>query len=307
VSAAAPKYGGVFGAPVTPFTASGAVDLEALDRLTDFLVRHGVDGVALPLHTGESLNLTTDERKALLERAVALVDARVPVMAHVSMPGTDQVVDLARHAEAAGASAVVVVTPYHWRPSPPEMLAHFTAVARAVSLDVLVYNFPGRLGVSVTADVLEELIGRCGNVVGVKDASYDMQSFTEACRRAGPLRPGFSMLTGVEYLLPSMVVGGAGCFSPASSIAPRLVRELFDACSEGDLARALPLQYRASALWHLLRETGYPASVKAALTLFGRPTGGERLPLLDLDGGARDRLTAGLDALGLRETEPHGW
>ncbi len=302
-----PIYRGVFAAPVTPFTDAGAVDLDALGRLTDFLVRQGVDGVALPLHTGESLNLTTDERKALLEGALTVVDGRVPVMAHVSMPGTDQVVDLARHAQEVGAAAVVAVTPYHWRPSPAELLAHFGAVAAAVSIDVLVYNFPARLGVSITAGLLEELIARCPNLVGVKDASYDMQSFTEACRRAGPLRPGFSMLTGVEYLLPSMVVGGAGCFSPASSIAPRLIRELFDACAEGDLVRARPLQYRASALWHLLRDTGYPASVKAALTLFGRPAGGVRLPLLDLDADALARLTAGLDALGLRETEPHGW
>ncbi len=275
-----PIYRGVFAAPVTPFTDAGAVDLDALGRLTDFLVRQGVDGVALPLHTGESLNLTTDERKALLEGALTVVDGRVPVMAHVSMPGTDQVVDLARHAQEVGAAAVVAVTPYHWRPSPAELLAHFGAVAAAVSIDVLVYNFPARLGVSITAGLLEELIARCPNLVGVKDASY---------------------------VMPSMVVGGAGCFSPASSIAPRLIRELFDACAEGDLVRARPLQYRASALWHLLRDTGYPASVKAALTLFGRPAGGVRLPLLDLDADALARLTAGLDALGLRETEPHGW
>jgi 4-hydroxy-tetrahydrodipicolinate synthase len=105
------------------------------------------------------------------------------------------------------------------------------------------------------------------------------------------------MLPGVEYLLPSMPLGGAGCFSPASCIAPQLVLALYEACASGDLASARPLQYRVSALWHLLREVGYPASVKAALRMQGRPVGSVRLPLLDLDGDALARLERGLDEL----------
>jgi 4-hydroxy-tetrahydrodipicolinate synthase len=115
------------------------------------------------------------------------------------------------------------------------------------------------------------------------------------------------MLTGVEYLLTSMPVGGTGCFSPAAAIAPGLVTSLYEACRDGDTGRARPLQYRASALWHLLRETGYPASVKAAMAIFGRPAGGVRLPLLDLDPAATERLSQGLAELGLLDSEPHGW
>jgi 4-hydroxy-tetrahydrodipicolinate synthase len=297
----------VFGAPVTPFRADGRLDLEAFAALAEFLVTAGVDGLAVPLHTGESLNLTTEERRTLVSEAVRTVGGRVPVLAHVSLPGTDQVVELARHAETVGAAAVISVTPYHWRPSPPAVLAHFAAVCDAVDLPVLAYNFPSRIGVAIDEHLLERLIERCPNLAGVKDASYDMQSFTEACRVAAALRPDFSMLTGVEYVLPSMVVGGAGCFSPASSVAPRLVRELYDAVRAGDLDRSRTLQHRASGLWHLLRETGYPASVKAALGLFGRPVGGVRLPLLDPDPDAVERLRAGFAELGLLDSEPHGW
>jgi dihydrodipicolinate synthase/N-acetylneuraminate lyase len=303
----APRIGGVIGAPVTPFTSANTVDLDTTERICDFLVGHGVHGLALPLHTGESLNLTPAERRSLVECAVSAAGGRVPVLAHVSLPGTDQVIELAQHAEKVGAAAVIVVTPYHWRPPRAALLAHFTAVARAVSIDVLAYNFPGRLGVSVDAALLAELIGRCGNFAGVKDASYDMQSFTEACARTSALRPGFAMLTGVEYLLTSMPVGGTGCFSPAAAIAPGLVTSLYEACRDGDPGRARPLQYRASALWHLLRETGYPASVKAAMAIFGRPAGGVRLPLLDLDPAAAERLGQGLAELGLLDSEPHGW
>jgi 4-hydroxy-tetrahydrodipicolinate synthase len=297
----------VFGAPVTPFRADGRLDLEAFAALAEFLVTAGVDGLAVPLHTGESLNLTAEERRTLVSEAVRTVGGRVPVLAHVSLPGTDQVVELARHAETVGAAAVISVTPYHWRPSPPAVLAHFAAVCDAVDLPVLAYNFPSRIGVAIDEHLLERLIERCPNLAGVKDASYDMQSFTEACRVAAALRPDFSMLTGVEYVLPSMVVGGAGCFSPASSVAPRLVRELYDAVRAGDLDRSRTLQHRASRLWHLLRETGYPASVKAALGLFGRPVGGVRLPLLDPDPDAVERLRAGFAELGLLDSEPHGW
>ena len=301
------QIGGVIGTPVTPLTAANEVDLATLERTCEFLVANGVTGLALPMHTGESLNRSLAERKSLVETAVAAAGGRVPVFAHVSLPGTDQVVELARHAEKAGAAAVIVVTPYHWRPPRAALLAHFTAVAKAVSVAVLGYNFPGRLGVALDADLLAELIARCGNFAGVKDASYDMQSFTEACARTSALRPGFAMLTGVEYLLTSMPVGGAGCFSPSAAIAPRLVRALYRACRDGDIAAARPLQHRASGLWHLLRETGYPASVKAAMAIFGRPAGGVRLPLLDLDAAATRRLRDGMAGLGLLDSEPHGW
>jgi 4-hydroxy-tetrahydrodipicolinate synthase len=299
--------GGVIGTPVTPLTQAGAVDLDTLERTCEFLIARGVHGLALPMHTGESLNLSMSERNRLAETAVSAAAGRVPVLAHVSLPGTDQVIELAQHAEKAGATGVIVVTPYHWRPPRAALMAHYTAVARAVSVEVLAYNFPSRLGVGLDADLLADLIARCPNFTGVKDASYDMQSFTEACARTSALRQGFAMLTGIEYLLTSMPVGGAGCFSPSAAIAPGLILSLYGACRDGDAARARPLQYRASALWHLLRETGYPASVKAAMAMFGRPAGGVRLPLLDLDDEQAARLRRGLADLGLLDTEPHGW
>jgi 4-hydroxy-tetrahydrodipicolinate synthase len=295
-------FGGVIGAPVTPFTDDDRVDVDALQRLCEDLVLAGVHGIALPLHTGESLNLTTAERELVVTRAIDAVAGRVPVLVHASLPGTAQVIELAQHAEAAGAAAVIAVTPYHWRPSREALAAHYRAVARSVSIGLLAYNFPSRLGVAVDAELIEQLIESCPNFVGVKDASYDMQAFTEACRRAHALRPDFAMLPGVEYLLPTMPLGGAGCFSPASCLAPELVLALYDACAAGDagqLVAARPLQYRASALWHLLRETGYPSSVKAALGLQGRPVGGVRLPLLNLNAATLAQLERGLRELGV--------
>lgn len=306
VPSARPVIGGVIAAPVTPFTADLKVDTGALEQLCEFLIREGADGLALPLHTGESLNLTMAERRQLVQTAVATAAGRVPVLAHVSLAGTDQVIELAQHAERAGAAAVIAITPYHWRPPPAALLAHFTAIARAVSVGVLAYNFPGRLGVEVSTGMLEQLIGSCPNFIGVKDASYDMQSFTESCAAAAALRPDFAMLTGVEYLLTSMPVGGAGCFSPSFALAPRLIGALHRACRNGRFAEARPLQYRVSALWNALRRAGYPASVKAAMAMAGRPVGGVRLPMLDPDAASVTRLRSDLAELGLA-TEPQGW
>ena len=300
-------WGGVLGAPVTPFDAEGGIDTALFERNVEFLLAQGVDGITVPLHTGESPSLSVAERKRLAAAAVEVAGDRVPVLVHASMPGTTAVIDLARHAETVGASAVISVTPYHWRPPHNALAAHYRALCGAVGIDVFAYNFPSRLGVAITPELVEELVDACGNFVGVKDASYDMQSFTECVRRGCARRPAFAMLPGVEYLVPAMAIGGAGCFSPSSAIAPRLVRRLYAACVGGDWEVARACQFRMSGLWHLLRETGYPASVKAAMAILGRPTGGVRLPLLDLDGDQRTRLRVGLESLGILDEEPVGW
>lgn len=297
---------GVVGTPVTPLTEDNAVDYATLAELADFEVRHGAQMLALPMHIGESLNLSMAERMKVAETAIKAVDGRVPVFVHASLPATDHVIEIARHAELAGAAAVVVITPYHWRPSPEALLQHYRAVAAAVSIDLIAYNFPARLGVSVTADLLARLLSDIPTFVGMKDATYDMQWFTEACRIAAGIRPDFAMYTGVDYLLPSMAVGGSGCFSPCHAIAPTLINSLYQACRDGDYARARPLQFRASRLWHLLR-VGYPGSVKAAMQLMGRPVGGVRLPLLEPSAEAVTSLRDGLSELGILSEEPKGW
>lgn len=301
------KLGGVVGTPVTPLTDDSALDTAVLEQLIEFHVTHGSDVVALPMHVGESLDLSVDERKSLCEVAVKAVGGRVPVLVHVSLPGTAQVVELARHAESAGADGVVVVTPYHWRPGPDALFAHFSAVASAVGIDVLLYNFPARLGVALTPDLVRRLVEKHPNVTGVKDATYDMQAFTEMAHHVGKIAPGFRFYTGVEYPLPSMVLGGHGCFSPSLQIAPGLVRALYDACRAGDYAAALPLQRRASTLWQLLNSGSPAASLKVALELMGRPVGGVRLPLPTLGDHERTILRDGLEELGILSDEPHGW
>ena len=300
------KLRGIVGTPVTPFTSGNEVDVQTMERLVDFHVTHGSDALALPMHLGESLNLSMRERETLTEIAVKTTGGRVPVMINVSLPGTDQVLELARHAEAVGAEGVVVVTPYHWRPSNEALFAHFTAVAEAIGIDVFLYNFPARLGVGVSPTLLKRIVERCPNVIGMKDATYDMQGFTETVRIVGEVAPHFGLFTGVDYPLAGMALGGDGCFSPSLQVAPGLIRRLVDLCLAGHYAEARPAQQETSALWQLLKAE-YPATVKAALGVMGRAVGGVRRPLLDVDERAVDQLRAGLEALGVLATEPIGW
>lgn len=298
---------GVFQTPVTPLTADNRIDVATFEKLVDFHARQeGAAGLALPMHIGESLNLTMAERRELLEAAVRAAAGRLPVLAHVSMPGTEQTVELARHAERAGASAVIVISPYYWRPGPEALFEHFATVGTSVGLPLLAYNSPNHLFVTIPPAVLGRLIERLPSFVGLKDASFDMEYFTEACRTVLPLRPSFALIAGVEYLVPTMALGGSGSMSALGGVAPRLVRDLYAACAAGEYERAREPQYRASALWHLLRAE-YPATIKAAMEIMGRPVGGTRLPVRSLDEVAKRRLREALQVMGVLDEEPHGW
>ncbi|HVB77594.1 MAG TPA: dihydrodipicolinate synthase family protein [Candidatus Nitrosotalea sp.] len=295
---------GVVGTPVTPFTADGAVDDSALEKTVGFLVESGVAAIALPMHIGESLNLSDAERRRVAEIAISTAARQVPVLVNVSLPGTDNVIALARHAQGAGAAGIVVITPYHWRPPDEALLKHFAAVAGAVEIGMVAYNFPAKLGVGVSPSLVMRMLDLLPNFAGLKDAGLDMEYFTEICRITS--KRDFGVYAGVEYMLPSMVVGGSGSFSALGAVAPRLVSDLYLACSAGDLSRALALQRQFSELWQLL-QIGYPATIKVAMTLLGRPVGGPRLPILPLTDAEIATLKTKLDGLEFLEREPRGW
>jgi 4-hydroxy-tetrahydrodipicolinate synthase len=296
---------GLVGAPVTPFTPDNRLDGPTLQKLVDFSIRHGSHLIGMPMHAGESLNLSIPERQELARLTVEAANGRVPVFIHTSLPGTDETVALSRHAQSVGASGVIVITPYYWKPPPAALLEHFATVASSIDISLIAYNSPHHLGVTLTPDLLKDLIDRYPNFVGIKDASFDMQYFTEVCRVTAEARPGFAVFTGVEYLLTSMPVGGVGAFS-GGALTPRLAKALYDACAAGDYERARPLQYKMSQLWNMFY-VGYPAAIKAAMEIMGRPTGSTRKPIQPFDSAGYKRVEAELERLGVLSEEPHGW
>jgi len=301
------KLKGVMQSPVTPLKDDFSPDLPTFERLLDFHVRSGSPAISWPHHKGESLNLTIAERKRFAEAAVKVVAGRVPVTIHVSALAVEDTMELARHAQEIGADGILAITPYFWNPSLEAIHDYFVRLCTSIDLPVISYNSPSYLaGVEITGDLMSRLIERLPNFVGVKEASFNSEKFIELSRVALALRPTFAMLTGVEYLLPSVPLGGVGSYSAAGSICPNLCNRLFDACVAGDWPRARELQYTLSRLWLLFRDQ-YPSSLKGGMVIMGRPVGPTRAPLPTATPERQDHIRAQLEELGILQTEPHGW
>lgn len=301
------KLRGVMQSPVTPLKDDFSPDLPTFERLLDFHVRSGSPAISWPHHKGESLNLTIPERKRFAEAAVKVVAGRVPVTIHVSALAVEDTLELARHAQSIGADGILAITPYFWNPSLEAIHDYFVRLCTAIDLPVISYNSPSYLaGVEITGELMSRLIDRLPNFVGVKEASFNSEKFIEISRMALKLRPTFAMLTGVEYLLPSVPLGGVGSYSAAGSICPNLCNQLFDACVAGDWPRARDLQYTLSRLWLLFRDQ-YPSSLKGGMVIMGRPVGPTRSPLPTATKERREFIQAQLEELGILQSEPHGW
>jgi dihydrodipicolinate synthase/N-acetylneuraminate lyase len=301
------KFRGVMQSPVTPFKDDMSLDLPTFERLLEFHVRTGATAISWPHHKGESLNLTIAERKLFAEAAVRVVDGRIPVTIHVSALAVEDTMELARHAEAIGADGILAITPYFWNPSLEAIYAYFVRLCSSISLPVLSYNSPSYLaGVEITGDLMSRLLEQLPNFVGVKEASFNSEKFLEISRAVLPMRPDFALLTGVEYLLPSIPLGGVGSYSAAGSICPNLCSQLFDACINGDWTQARELQYKVSRLWLLFRDQ-YPSSLKGGMVMMGRPVGPTRAPLPTATVEREAYIRSELERLGILDTEPHGW
>jgi 4-hydroxy-tetrahydrodipicolinate synthase len=297
---------------VTPYTDNERIDFDGIGRLVEFHLEHGATGLCSGLDAGESIDLTPEERIDAARAAVEAAAGRVPVFVHASLSGTRLTAELARAAEKIGASAVLVTTPYYWRSHPQTLVEHFRQVGAAIGIPLIGYNrrpqiTPAHTGADgLPIDTVVKLIETNDNFEGLLDTSNSVYYFSEARRRTWELKRSFSLMTGLDCLTPTMAVGGDGCFSPLSGLAPRLVQRLYEMCAAKQFAVARSVQFQTLELWQLLKED-YPASIKAAMALWGRPVGSVRGPLLPLSSAATAQLHAALQALPAMREEPVGW
>jgi 4-hydroxy-tetrahydrodipicolinate synthase len=294
---------GLVHTPVMPFGRDRRIDFDLFARLIDFHQRHGADALAVPMHAAESVSLPEAEKHALVEFTVK--HAKVPIVAHVSEAGSALAAALARHAEGAGAAAIVATTPYYWTPPPAMVLEHFALIGGAVKIPLFVHNAPDDMaGSRVTAELMVKLIGRLDNFAGLVDQSLDWQFLIELMTLAKKQRPEFQLLTGTELLVSAAAIGATGMFAPLAAVAPNLIRGLYDACRAGDLFAARAAQENVAALRQAMKPGGAP-QLKAALRAIGRDCGDPRPPLLALDAAGQKALA---DALaGMLAAEPRGW
>ncbi|MDX2294808.1 MULTISPECIES: 4-hydroxy-tetrahydrodipicolinate synthase [Streptomyces] len=285
-------FGRALCAMITPFTGSGALDLDAAGKLAARLVGEGCDGLVLNGTTGESPT-TTDAEKAALIRAVREAVGPAPaLLAGVGTADTRHTVELARQAEAAGADGLLVVTPYYSRPPQDAVAAHFLKVADSTGLPVMVYDIPGRTGTRVEPDTMRRLAAH-PRITAVKDCSYDLLTAARLIAETG-----LAYYSGSEELnLPLYAVGGAGYVSTVANVAPRPLAAVLDAYDAGDTALAARLHARTLPLVERMMAAGLPGTVTVKALLGGplreplRPAGREtadglRALLAELDQAA---------------------
>jgi dihydrodipicolinate synthase/N-acetylneuraminate lyase len=300
-------FKGVMQSPVTPLNPDFSPDYDTFERLVDFHVRTGAAAISWPHHKAESHNLTIAERKALAEVAIKAVAKRIPVSIHVSALALEDTFELARHAQAAGADAIIAITPYFWKYPLDAIYDYFVKLGTSFDLPLIAYNSPSYLdGVQFTGELTARLIQRLPNFIGMKEASFNSEKFFEILRAALPLRPNFAMIAGVEYLVPSVSLGGVGSYSSAGAICPNLCVELYESCISGQWDRARAAQYKLSELWLLFRDQ-YPSSLKGGCVIMGRPVGPTRPPLPTASPERIKFIEERLEQLGILRTEPHGW
>ncbi|WP_420392610.1 4-hydroxy-tetrahydrodipicolinate synthase [Acuticoccus sp.] len=270
-------FKGSMTALVTPFR-DGAVDERAFTELVEWQVASGTEGLVPVGTTGESPTLTHEEHRRVVELCVAAAAGRVPVLAGAGSNATREAIALAQHAEAAGATGVLVVTPYYNKPSQAGLKAHYAAVAGATSLPIVIYNIPPRSVVDMTVETMAELAAEHVNIVGLKDATSNL---ARVSRQRAVCGPQFAQLSGEDATaLAFNAHGGVGCISVTANVAPRLTADFQAACAAGDYAKALELQDTLMPLHDALFAEPSPAGAKYALAKLGKLNNELRPPLV---------------------------
>ncbi len=289
-------FKGSFVALITPLHPDGGVDLDAFKAFVEWQIGQGTHGIVPVGTTGESPTLTHDEHRQVVEAAVKVAAGRVKVIAGAGSNSTAEAIELTRHAKQAGADAALVVTPYYNKPSQEGMAMHYSAIADAVDLPIVIYNIPSRSVVDMSAETMGRL-ARHRNIVGVKDSTANLARPLHTRRECGR---AFVQMSGEDHTaLAFLAAGGHGCISVTANIAPRMCSEMHQAWQDGHTDRAIAIQDRLLALHDAMFTESNPGPVKYAASLLGHGSDHCRLPLAPIGEAARTQVRAAMQAAGL--------
>jgi 4-hydroxy-tetrahydrodipicolinate synthase len=292
-------FGRLLTAMVTPMHADGSVDFDGAAQLASYLVdEQGNDGLVVSGTTGESPTTSDAEKDRLLRAVVEAVGGRAFVVAGVGTNNTQHTVELAHAAEKAGAHGLLVVTPYYSKPPQDGLQAHFTTVADATGLPVMLYDIPHRAGIAIATDTLCRLAEHV-RIVAVKDAKGKLAETAWVTRRTD-----LAIYCGDDALtLPTLAIGGTGLVGTSTHLIGVRTKQMIEGYAAGDLATALHLHHQLLPLFTGIFRTSGTILVKAALTLLGRPAGPVRLPLVDATEAEISRLRTDCAVAGLQLPE----
>jgi 4-hydroxy-tetrahydrodipicolinate synthase len=288
-------FRGSIPALVTPF-ANGDIDVAALRKLVEWQIAGGSHGIVAVGTTGESPTLSHKEHGRTIELIVEAVNGRVPVIAGAGSNNTAESISLIRHAGEVGANAALVVTPYYNKPTQRGLIQHYTTLAEASAIPIIIYNIPGRSVIDMSVETMATL-AKHERIIGVKDATGDIARVSQQRAACGP---DFIQLSGEDATaLGFNAHGGVGCISVTANVAPKLCSELQEATLAGDYAKALEIQDRLMPLHETLFIESNPCPAKYALSVLGLCSDEVRSPLVTVTDATKAAVRRAMAHAGL--------
>lgn len=282
---------------VTPMKANGEVNYDKLAELIDFQIENGTDSIIICGTTGEASTLSHEEHIECIRFAVQHVNKRVPVIAGTGSNCTETAIYLSKHARDDGADGVLLVTPYYNKATQNGLIAHFTAVANAIDIPVILYNVPSRTGCNILPQTAAYLAKNVENIVAMKEATGNISQVAQtvqACEGAIDIYSGND-----DQIVPVLSLGGKGVISVLSNVAPRATHDIVAKFLAGDTKGSLELQIKYLPLINALFSEVNPIPVKAALNMMGMEVGPLRLPLTEMEEAHAELLRAELKKVGI--------
>ena len=289
-------FSGSLVALITPMAPDGSLDVKAFTDFVQWQIEEGTQGLIPVGTTGESPTLSHSEHHQVVEHCVAAAKGRVPVIAGTGSNSTAEAIALTRHAKDAGADAALIVTPYYNKPTQEGLYRHFTAIADAVEMPIIIYNIPPRSVIDMTVETMARL-AQHPNIVGVKDATANLIRPIHTRLACGP---EFCQLSGEDHTAVAfLAAGGHGCISVTANIAPRLCREMHDAWADGRVKDAIATQDRLTPVHDAMFCETSPGPVKYAASLLGKSTELCRLPMAPVAETTKARVRVAMQGAGL--------
>lgn len=282
---------------VTPMLSNGDVNYSKLEELLEFQIQNGTDAIIICGTTGESSTLTMEEHSEVIRFAIEKVKKRIPVVAGTGSNCTETAIELSREAEKDGADGLLLVTPYYNKATQNGLIAHYTRIASAVSLPIILYNVPSRTGCNILPGTAVALAKNVENIVAIKEASGDISQVAKLMAMAEGCIDLYS--GNDDQVLPLMALGGKGVISVLSNVAPQQTHDMVQKFLDGDLAGSREIQLKALPLIDALFCEVNPIPVKAALNLMGMEVGSLRAPLTDMEPANQEKLAKAMKEFGI--------
>lgn len=282
---------------ITPFQADGSVNYEKLEEIVEEQIAGGTDAIIACGTTGEASTMTHEEHLDVIEFVCRVTKKRIPVVAGTGSNCTETAVYLSQEAEKRGADGLLVVSPYYNKATQKGLYAHFKTVADSVKIPMLLYNIPGRTGVTIQPQTIVSLCKEVDNIVGVKEASANFSAIATMMNLA---EGAVDLYSGNDdQIVPVLSLGGKGVISVLSNVAPAQTHEICAAYFAGETGRSAELQLKAIPLINALFCEVNPIPVKAAMNLMGKETGPLRMPLTEMEPEHQEVLAAAMKAYGI--------